>query len=62
MSVAALDVFVVLVGFSIAAGPALIVTLMDMGKERALKSVQAEAALAEAASTAHTTERELVNV
>jgi hypothetical protein len=40
MNITALTVFVALVGFAIAAGPALVVILMDLGKEQHAKALQ----------------------
>ena len=40
MNITAFTVFVALVGFAIAAGPALVVILMDLGKEQHAKAVQ----------------------
>jgi hypothetical protein len=40
MNITALTVFVALVGFAIAAGPALVVILMDLGKEQHAKTLE----------------------
>jgi hypothetical protein len=40
MNITAFTVFVALVGFAIAAGPALVVILMDLGKEQHAKALQ----------------------
>lgn len=44
-----------LIGFAIAAGPALVVTLLDMGQERAAKKAQTAPALV---TSTHTDVRE----
>jgi hypothetical protein len=43
MNITAFTVFVALVGFAIAAGPALVVILMDLGKEQHAKSLAKQA-------------------
>lgn len=43
MNITAFTVFVALVGFAIAAGPALVVILMDLGKEQHAKALQRQA-------------------
>ena len=58
MNITAFTVFVALVGFAIAAGPALVVILLDLGKEQHAKALQNQAELNVADSAEY--ERELV--
>jgi hypothetical protein len=55
MNIPAFTVFVALAGFAIAAGPALVVILMDLGKEQHAKALQLDEA-----SDVVADERELV--